>query len=233
MALLYKEEGEHGKGCKEVWGVFRHPHFEYLPRNVHFQTGHLTNYNKNFKGTTNSTRTPIITITPLRQTTPPPPTATTGTSPLWSHTSRDQEKGLIRFAKPKVLHKSGVIYHFKYPHINCPDAYIGESIRALGERIKEHLQAPSPIHQHSSSTGHPLSPECFNIIHRETQGSSRNIKEAMFICVTDPSLNRNLGKYQLTHLGHHHTGHTNITTQSIQPHPLPSNPPYQDHPKLP
>ena len=36
--------------------------------------------------------------------------------------------------------------------------------------------------------------------HQETQGPSRNIKEAMFICVNDPSLNRNLGKYQLPHI---------------------------------
>ena len=97
--------------------------------------------------------------------------------------------------KESKLHKSGVIYHFKCPHINCPDEYIGEPGRALGERIREHLKAPSPNHQHSSSTGHPLSPKCFNNIHRETQGTSRNIKEAMCICVNYPSLNRNLGKY--------------------------------------
>ena len=102
--------------------------------------------------------------------------------------------------KDPKLHKSGVIYHFKCPHINYPEAYIAESGRALGERIKEHLKAPSPIHHHSSSTGHSLSPECFNIIHWETQGLSRNIMEAMFICVNDPLLNRNLQKYQLPHI---------------------------------
>ena len=69
----------------------------------------------------------------------------------------------LNYMDPK-LHKRGVVYHFKWPHINCFDAYIGESGRALGERIKKHLKAPSPIHQHSSSTGQPLSPECFNII---------------------------------------------------------------------
>ena len=59
--------------------------------------------------------------------------------------------------KDNKLQKIGVSYHFKYPHINCPDEYIGESGKPFGERIKEHLKAPSPIHQHSSSTGHPLS----------------------------------------------------------------------------
>ena len=102
--------------------------------------------------------------------------------------------------KDPKLNKSGVIYHFKSPHINCPEAYIGESSRALGDRIKEYLKAPSPIHHHSSSTGHPLSPECFNIICQETQGPSRNIKEAMLIRVNDPMLQRNLRKYQLPHI---------------------------------
>ena len=156
MVLLYKEEQrEHGKGCKEVWEVFRYPHLEYLPRNVH---------------------------------------------------------------------ECGVIYHFKCPHINCPEAYIGESGRALGERIKEHLNAPSPIHQHCSSTGHPLSPKYFNIIHRETQGSSRNIREAMFIHVNDPSLNRNLGKYQLPHVWDNilqDTPALQLKQSNLTPYPIP------------
>ena len=127
--------------------------------------------------------------------------------------------------KDPKLNKSGVIYHFKCPHINCPEAYIGESGRALGDRIKEHLMAPSPIQHHSSSTGHPLSSEWFNIIHQESQGPSRNIEEALFIIVNDPSLNRNLGKYQLTtHLEQHCTGHTNAISQTIQPFPLLHSP---------
>ena len=64
---------------------------------------------------------------------------------------------------PKVkehkLQKSGIIYKFKCPHINCPEEYIGESGRPLGDRVKEHLRAPSPIHQHSNTTGHPVSPD--------------------------------------------------------------------------
>ena len=71
--------------------------------------------------------------------------------------------------KDSKLHKSGVIYQFKCPHIKCPEEYIGESGRAFWYRIKEHLRAPSPIHQHSKSTGHLVSPGCFTIIHRESQ----------------------------------------------------------------
>ena len=48
--------------------------------------------------------------------------------------------------------------------------------------------------------GHPVSPECFSIVDREAQGMARNIKGAMYIEVNDPSLNRNLGKFQLPHV---------------------------------
>ena len=105
--------------------------------------------------------------------------------------------------KDPKSNKSGIIYHYKCPHINCPDAYIGESGRALGDRVKEHLKAPSPIHQHSTTTEHPLDPEQFNIVHKEVHSHSRTIKEAMFIHVHDPTLNRNLGKYQLLHIWDH------------------------------
>ena len=74
---------------------------------------------------------------------------------------------------------------------------IWQTIRGQG---KEHLRVPSPIYQHSNTTGHPISPDCFTIIHREPQGNTRDIKEAMFIYVNDPSLNRNIGKYQLPHI---------------------------------
>ena len=98
------------------------------------------------------------------------------------------------------LQNSGVIYKFKCPHINCLEEYIGESGRTFGDRLKEHQRAPSPIHHHSNSIGHPVSPECFTIVDREPHGFTRNIKVAMYICVNDPSLNRNLGKYQLPHI---------------------------------
>ena len=82
--------------------------------------------------------------------------------------------------------QTGVIYHYQCPHIQCSSSYIGESGRALGERVKEHLKAPSPIHQHSATTGHPLDPDQFNIMHKEVHSQSRTIKEAMFIRVQDP-----------------------------------------------
>ena len=85
------------------------------------------------------------------------------------------------------LQKSGVIYRFKCPHINCPEEHIGESGRTFGDRLKAHLRVPPFIHHHSHSTGHPVSPECFTIVDGEWQGVTRNIKEPMYICFNDPS----------------------------------------------
>ena len=105
--------------------------------------------------------------------------------------------------KDPKSNQTGIIYHYRCPQINCPNAYIGESGRSLGERVKEHFKAPSPIYLHSTTTGHPVDPEQFNIVHKEVNSHSRTIKEAMFIHVQDPTLNRNLGKYQLPHILDH------------------------------
>ena len=60
--------------------------------------------------------------------------------------------------KDPKANQTGVIYQYQCPHINCSSSYIGESGRSLGERVKEHLKAPSPIHLHSTTSGHPLDP---------------------------------------------------------------------------
>ena len=99
--------------------------------------------------------------------------------------------------KDPKLTKSGVIYRYKCPSINCTEQYKEESGRTLGTRYKEHLKAPSLIHLHISPTGHPFSPEWFTIVEREAQGLTRNIKKAMYIKINVPSLNRNFGKFQL------------------------------------
>ena len=41
------------------------------------------------------------------------------------------------------LQKRTVIYKFKCPYINCPEQYIAENGRTFGDRLKEHLRAPS------------------------------------------------------------------------------------------
>ena len=81
------------------------------------------------------------------------------------------------------------------------DKYIGETFRTSRERFIEHLKDPSPIHHHSSNTGHPTTQHNFQIIGREGgYGLARNIKESIFIRVNNLSLNKNIGKFNLPHI---------------------------------
>ena len=65
---------------------------------------------------------------------------------------------------------------------------------------KEHLKAPSPIHDHINISGHDVTIDNFSILGREGQNLLRTIKEALYIRVNSPSLNRNIGKYHLPHI---------------------------------
>ena len=102
--------------------------------------------------------------------------------------------------KDPMMKKSGVIYSYKCGRVECEDEYIGESSRTFGERFKEHQNTPSPIFDHFNITGHSISVDNFNIVGREDQNLKRAIKEALFIRVNNPSLNRNVGKYHLPHI---------------------------------
>ena len=73
--------------------------------------------------------------------------------------------------------------------------------RTFGERFKEHLNDPSPVHHHSNNTGHPTSQNNLQIIGRGGHGLVRNIKEAIFIRVNNPTLDRNIGKFNLPTYG--------------------------------
>ena len=48
--------------------------------------------------------------------------------------------------KDPKTNQTGIIYKYQCPHIHCTSSYIGESGRSLGERVKEHFKALSPIH---------------------------------------------------------------------------------------
>ena len=111
-------------------------------------------------------------------------------------------KSLLMTPKDKdhITKKSSIIYRFKCKRVDCEDEYIGESSRTFGERFKEHLKAPSPIYDHHTTTGHETSLENFSIVGREDQNLIRAIKEANYIRVNNPSLNKNIGKYHLPHI---------------------------------
>ena len=100
--------------------------------------------------------------------------------------------------KDNIFQKSGVIYRYKCRRVDCDEEYIGESGRIFGERFREHMMPPSPILDHHNVTSHEVSLYNFNIVGREDQNIARPIKEAILIRVNDPSLNINIGMFQLS-----------------------------------
>ena len=111
-------------------------------------------------------------------------------------TSASQAQG----PEPKGKEEWGHIQLPACGAIDCGEEYIGKPSRTLGECYREHLKEPSPIHAHNLHTGHQLSPDQFNIIGREDQDLSRLIKESIYIRVNNPTLNRNIGKFNLSHI---------------------------------
>ena len=102
--------------------------------------------------------------------------------------------------KDPMVNQSGAIYWYQCGDLGCDDEYIGETSRTFGKRYKDHLKDPSPIHQHSNQTGHPTSHNNFQIIGREGNNLARNIKESIFIRINNPTLNNNIGKFNLPHI---------------------------------
>ena len=74
------------------------------------------------------------------------------------------------------------------------EEYIGNQEGHLAIKLREHLIPPFTIYQHGQMTGHPFDMDCFTIVDRQEYSIMRTIKEAMFLHVNDPSLDRNQGK---------------------------------------
>ena len=109
--------------------------------------------------------------------------------------------------------KSGVIYRFKCPPINCLEEYIGELGRSFGDLLRENLRATSPKHQHSHSKGHLVSPNCFSMVNRESRGVTK--KQCTYKLMTPHSI----GTWASTNchtFGTTFTGHTIIPAQIAQ-----------------
>ena len=111
-------------------------------------------------------------------------------------------KNLLMAPKDKdpILKKSRVIYRYKCDRVECDEECIGESARTFAERFKEHQKAPSLIYDHYSTSDHSVTIDNFSIVGREDQNLMRTIKEALYIRVNNPSLNRNIVKYHLPHI---------------------------------
>ena len=102
--------------------------------------------------------------------------------------------------KDPMISQSDAFYWYQCGDLACDDEYIGKTSRTFGERYKEHLKDPSPIHHHNNQTIHPINHNNFKIIVREGHHLSRYIKESISIRVNNPTLNNNVGKFNLPHI---------------------------------
>ena len=96
--------------------------------------------------------------------------------------------------KDLITKKSGIIYRYKCKRVECDGEYMKGSSRTFGERFREHLKVPSLIYDHFNITGHSTTIDNFSIVGREDQNLIRTVKEAIYIRVNSPSLNKNIGK---------------------------------------
>ena len=80
--------------------------------------------------------------------------------------------------------------------------YIGETERTLHARVKEHRR-PSCVtsevskHLHKECPDHNFTVDNVKILDRESDWFKRGVKEAIYIRIMEPTLNRDGGRYQL------------------------------------
>ena len=112
-------------------------------------------------------------------------------------------KSMLMHPKDKVPNdqKKDLVYHWECKADGCKSSYIGETSRALGERVKEHSKSTtSAILKHCKDFHHPLpSINDFSIVDKDPSQVTREAKEAIHIRRLDPSLNRNIGKMSIPH----------------------------------
>ena len=97
-------------------------------------------------------------------------------------------RNLLVYPKDKepMVSKSGAIYWFQCGDLSFDDEYIGGTSRTFGERFKEHLKEPSPIHHHSSHTGHSTNQNNLHIIGREGHGLAVILKNLFLLGLIIP-----------------------------------------------
>ena len=84
----------------------------------------------------------------------------------------------------------------------CPESYIGETERSLKTRFLEHRRPSSTSsevsqHIHLESPGHSVDLKEVKVLDRDPRYFERGVKEAIYIRVNQPTLNKDGGRYQL------------------------------------
>ena len=139
--------------------------------------------------------------------------------------------------KPDLLHYLLVLWGFMYMFWiqSMPSIPYHSMQMPMHWNGPQHLKEPSPIHMHCIQTRCSITPDNFNIIGREDHGLARTIKESIYIRVINPTLNRNVGKYNLHHIWvrvlfntpdlniNKGNGHTHRTSLSGHAQSIPTN----------
>ena len=104
----------------------------------------------------------------------------------------------LKYKIPTQMCKD-VVYQWTFPEDTCNSSFIGESIRCLERRVKEHkTSSTSPIFQHSTTHNHPKADIFqFKIIDQDRKQVSREAREAIHIRKKNPALNGNIGKMNI------------------------------------
>ena len=79
-------------------------------------------------------------------------------------------------------------------------AYISIEGWIIHPDVNSFFYGSDEVLDHQNITGHYTTIENFSIVEWEDQNLIRAIKEAIYIRVNNPSLNRNIGKYHLPHI---------------------------------
>ena len=72
--------------------------------------------------------------------------------------------------------------------------------KTFWREVQRTPEGPFYIFEHYNITGHNVTIDNFSNVRREDQNLMRTIKEALYIRVNNPSLNRTIGKYHLPHI---------------------------------
>ena len=92
--------------------------------------------------------------------------------------------------------KCGVVYQRTCQ--DCEEAsYIGETERALKQRLKEHLKDSSPVGHHMGYNKHKVDSQNIRIVDRDSRWFQRGVREAIQIRSRSPTLNRHRGRHNL------------------------------------
>ena len=102
--------------------------------------------------------------------------------------------------KDPMVNQSGAIYWYQCGDLGCDDGYIGEPPGPLVKDTKSTWSTPLLFITTATKTGHTTNHNNFQIIGREGHNLAINIKESIYIRVNNPTLNNNIGKFNLSHI---------------------------------